>query len=283
MSSTETAAIAAGTLALTIGEKRYSVRSRDGYDLSIPLQFDGAQPRFFGAAPAHGETLVAGSFVGDVRRGGSCNCSTYSMTPHCNGTHTECVGHVTADRISIRDVARETFIPAQLLSVTPLAVELTRESSIPAAQGGDTLITREALQHAAQSHDMRGCRALVIRTLPNEPEKQGRNYDAQPPAYFSAEAMKWIVAQGIDHLVVDLPSIDRAADAGHLTAHRLFWGMPPKVTDAAHATRAHATVTELAYIDNAIADGLYVLNLQVAPFSADAAPSRPFLLKVVPQ
>jgi hypothetical protein len=95
--------------------------------------------------------------------------------------------------------------------------------------------------------------------------------------------MQWIVALGIDHLVVDLPSIDRAADEGHLTAHRLFWGMPPQVTDAFHATRAHATVTELAYIDDAISDGLYLLNLQVAPFNADAAPSRPFLIELSEQ
>jgi hypothetical protein len=128
---------------------------------------------------------------------------------------------------------------------------------------------------------MRGCRALVIRTLPNGPDKQSRDYDVEPAAYFSSDAMHWIVARGIDHLVVDLPSVDRAADAGLLTAHRLFWGMPPNAVLAQHATRAHATITELAYIDDVIADGLYLLNLQVAPFNSDAAPSRPLLLQLI--
>jgi hypothetical protein len=38
----------------------------------------------------------------------------------------------------------------------------------------------------------------------------------------------------------------------------------------------------LAFIDDAIADGHYLLNLQVAPFVADAAPSRPILLPLTP-
>lgn len=269
---------------LQIGGRRYGVNMDDCHDLSIPLQFDGRQPSFFGAAAAHSDALKAGSFTGDVRQGGTCNCSTYSLTPHCNGTHTECVGHITSDRISVRDIAREVLVPAQLLTVMPETTQSTSEHSVPAPQPGDTLITRASLERAALSHDLTGCRALVVRTLPNAPDKQFRDYDAaHPPAYFSSDAMHWIVALGIDHLVVDLPSVDRANDQGQLTAHRVFWGMPPVVTEALHATRAHATITELAYIDEAIADGLYLLNLQVAPFSADAAPSRPFLMTLIAQ
>lgn len=274
----------AASFTVQIGGRRYGVNPDDCHDLSIPLQFDGPQPSFFGADPARSVVLKAGSFTGDVRQGGTCNCSTYSLTPHCNGTHTECVGHITTDRISVRDIAREVLLPAQLLSVTPTANQSTTEQSVPAPQPGDTLITRAALEQAAQAHDLTGCRALIVRTLPNTPAKQFRDYDAMhPPAYFSSDAMRWIVALGIDHLVVDLPSVDRANDEGHLSAHRVFWGMPPEVTKAHHAKRAHATITELAYIDDAIVDGLYLLNLQVAPFAADAAPSRPFLLTLVAQ
>ena len=42
-----------------------------------------------------------GQFIGDTRMGGPCNFETYSITPHCNGTHTECVGHITNERVSI--------------------------------------------------------------------------------------------------------------------------------------------------------------------------------------
>jgi hypothetical protein len=93
--------------------------------------------------------------------------------------------------------------------------------------------------------------------------------------------MHWIVDNGITALVVDLPSLDRGDDA-ELTTHRIFWGLPPGATQAAQAARPGATVTELAFIDDSIPDGQYLLNLQVAPFVADAAPSRPILLPLTP-
>jgi hypothetical protein len=42
------------------------------------------------------------------------------------------------------------------------------------------------------------------------------------------------------------------------------------------------TVTELIYAPDPIPDGHYLLNLQVAPLLADAAPSRPVLYPVRP-
>ena len=82
------------------------------------------------------------------------------------------------------------------------------------------------------------------------------------------------------HLVVDLPSIDRAQDEGRLTAHRIFFGLPPAVTQLAAATRATATVTELAYIPESVADGPYLLELQVPALGGDAVPSRPLLYRL---
>lgn len=265
-----------------IGGKRWIADVAYALDLSIPLQFDGAQPSFFGAGAASAHALEAGSFIGDVRRGGSCNCSSYSLTPHCNGTHTECVGHVTADPVAIRDISIDHVSPAWLVTVAPERADATREDSDPAPQPADPLITQKALQSSVGAQLEAGYRALIIRTSPNDSGKRHRDYDAAPVApYFSAQAMRWIVAQNVRHLVVDLPSLDRRADEGRLTAHRIFWGLPPGATDSAAATRRDATVTELAYIDDSIPDGKYLLNLQVAPFMSDAAPSRPILYPLV--
>ena len=44
--------------------------------------------------------------------------------------------------------------------------------------------------------------------------------------------------------------------------------------------RADATITELIYVDGAILDGSYLLNLQIASFELDASPSKPVLYKV---
>ena len=64
--------------------------------------------------------------------------------------------------------------------------------------------------------------------------------------------------------------MDKEEDGGVLQAHREFWNYPA-------ATRYNATITELIYVRNAIQDGTYLLNLQVAPFDNNASPSRPLL------
>jgi arylformamidase len=248
------------------------------HDISIPLVFDAPQPNFFGAPRASSTPLAAGSFIGDVAQGGSCNCATYTLTPHCNGTHTESVGHVTRDHSGFAAVQIPALCVAQLVTVAPIDSDRTRETTTPAPKSGDVLITRESLEAACRGENTEAT-ALVIRTTPNPESKRQRSYGPNhPAAFFSADAMRWIVAQNFEHLVVDLPSVDRAEDEGHLTAHRIFWGLPAGSTNASDALRAHATITELAYIDDVIPDGMYVLNLQIPPFQSDAAPSRPLLM-----
>jgi arylformamidase len=250
--------------------------------IAIALAFDGAQPSFYGAPPATATPLRSGSFVGDVLQGGSCRCSTYTLTPHCNGTHTESIGHVVREPVSIHATLREAFLVARVVSVSPAVVQ-DGAADAPVMQG-DQLITAAQLQSALQDPAAADCDALVVRTLPNASDKLTRNYalDAGMPPYFSIDAMRWLVAQGYDHLVVDLPSVDRAVDGGLLRGHRIFWGLPDGSVQLAAATRPHATLTELAYIDDSIADGLYLLNLQVPAFDSDAAPSRPILYPLEP-
>lgn len=268
---------APSALAVEIAGRRWRVAVNDecsGHDISIPLRFNEAQPTFFGAAAASAEPITAGSFVGDVRHGGSCNCSIHTLAPHCNGTHTECAGHITRERLSVRDLAIRHLSAALLISVTP---EPSAETP------GDRVISVSALSKAIGTATLSDYQALVVRTLPNESSKLTCNYDAGPmPPYFAVEAMRHIVDRGIDTLIVDLPSIDRAQDGGKLAAHRVFWGMPAGSTSAATVTRKHATITEMAFIDDTVTDGPYLLNLQVAPFVIDAAPSRPILLPLSP-
>lgn len=265
-----------------IGGKRWSADFAYAHDVSIALDFNGAQPNFFGVVHGTAAAVRMGSFVGDVRRGGSCNCFTHTLTPHCNGTHTECVGHVTRDPVSIRDIAVEHLLPALLVTVAPESID-TSNCGEPISQPHDRVITRTSLQIAAAGN-ARDCHALVVRTLPNERDKISRQYSFEPaPPYFSVAAMQWIVEQGIRHLVVDLPSVDRAQDEGRLAAHRIFWGLAAGAQQATAALRGQCTITELAYIDDSIADGTYLLNLQVPPFAADAAPSRPILYPLKPE
>lgn len=252
------------------------------FDISIPLHFGGPQPSHFGAHPAAASALRSGEFVGDVRLGGSCNCEEYRLTPHCNGTHTECVGHVTGERSSVHALAMGGPEIALLLSVAPVEARGANETANPEPKPGDRLISARALSHAWQRWPELSPAALVIRTLPNDAGKLARAYDpAVPPPYLTREAVEMIVTRGIEHLLLDVPSLDRSHDQGLLSGHRLFWGLPPGSRSLSQARRPRATVTELVFVPDQAADGFYLLDLQLAPFVADATPSRPLLFPVL--
>jgi hypothetical protein len=145
----------------------------------------------------------------------------------------------------------------------------------------DLVITRAALSGAAARWLGDPWTALVVRTLPNDPGKRFTQYAGPcPAAYFTVDAMHWIVERGVTSLVVDLPSLDRADDGGALAAHRAYWGLPAGARDARQARRGSALVTELAYVPDSVPDELYLLDLHVPAFAADAAPSRPVLYRV---
>ena len=210
-----------------------------------------------------------------MERGGSCNCELITLIPHSNGTHTECAGHLTRERLDAWRIVPAGLVPALLLSVEAEAP--AGEGTDPAPQPTDRLITRRALERAWPAVLPFVPRAVVIRTLPNTPDKRTRDYTGQTPPYLSQEAAALLVSRGVLHLVVDVPSIDRAHDEGRLTAHRLFFGLPRGSVQLAAATRPAATSTELAFIPDTIADGAYLLELQVPALDGDAVPSRPLL------
>ncbi|MGB5102113.1 MAG: cyclase family protein [Steroidobacteraceae bacterium] len=250
-------------------------------DLAIPLEFDGPQPRFFIDQPASARPLEAGGFTGRVRTGSSCNCAVQTLAPHCHGTHTECVGHVTRDDTTLAEVTPVPPTLALAVSVLPVPLGSRLHDRPTVCEPQDPVITRELLATAAQRWARDPWTALVVRTLPNDPSKRHRAYDGPCPApYFTPDAMRWIVERGVDSLVVDLPSLDRADDGGGLAAHRAYWGLRPSAQAARLAARGRALVTELAYVPDTAADGLYLLDLQVPAFASDAAPSRPVLYPV---
>jgi hypothetical protein len=245
--------------------------------LAVELDFAGAQPRHFGAPRASARPFEAPGFSGSVARGASCNCEVISLIPHCNGTHTECVGHLTRERLDASRVAPLGLLPALLLTLEPEPAGAGGEGSEPEPRSGDLLITARALQRAWPRALPLTPAALIVRTLPNAPDKRGRDYSQQNPPYLSREAAALLVARRIAHLVVDLPSIDRAHDAGRLTAHRVFFGLPAGATELKRAARPAATVTELAFVPAEARDGACLLELQLPALAGDAVPSRPLL------
>ena len=250
------------------------------HDLAIAQDFDGAQPRWFDAPPAHSAALSSGGFSGRVARGASCNCSTLTLTPHCDGTHTECAGHLTREPLDVRTVAPAGLLPALLVSVTPVAAGRCVESTRPPPLADDLLVTAAALMQAWPARPPFAARALIVRTRPNSGNKRRRDYRNEPAAFLSLPAAQLMVARGIEHLVLDLPSADRAADGGLLSAHREFFGLPVGSVALAAVGRPQCTITELAFMDDAAADGCYLLGLQLPALGGDALPSRPLLYPV---
>ena len=115
---------------------RSASTSSQPVDLAVPLDFNGPQPRHFGAPPRDARTPSRSpGFNGAVARGASCNCEVITLIPHCNGTHTECVGHLTREAVDAYRAAPAGLIPALLVSVAPEPAGAAREASEPAARG----------------------------------------------------------------------------------------------------------------------------------------------------
>ena len=267
-------------ISIEINNETYKINSENPLDIAIPLNFNGVQPTAYGVGKAVSKPCEAGEIVGDTRRNGSCNFEQITFIPHCNGTHTECVGHITNERIAIHDCLKDVFIPASLISVKPENANETNENYAIKLSESDKLITRKIIEKSFQNLGNPKFNALIIRTLPNDESKLSRKYLEIIPPFFSTEAMKFLVEIGIKHLLVDTPSIDRLFDEGKLSNHRIFWNIEAGKFELNEKSRKNNTITELIFVPNFIKDGFYLLNLQIAPFAADASPARPILFEI---
>lgn len=254
--------------------KKYSIDFSKGIDISIPLFFNGEQPNTYGVDKATSKAYKDGQFIGDTRKGGPCNFETYSFTPHCNGTHTECIGHITIERVDILSSLNEEIIASTVISVLP---KKSNEHYIPDLSSADLVITKKDLEAQLKNANFDFLKALIIRTLPNFEKKKKRDYMNNAPAFLSIEAMQYIVGLGVEHLLVDIPSVDRLFDEGHLSSHNIFWETKNKEFSL---TTKHKTITEMIFVPEDVKDGTYLLNLQIPAFVSDAAPSRPILYRI---
>ncbi len=250
-------------------------------DLSIPIAFDDDDGRAFSLGPARTKAVEGGSFVGDVRRGGSCNCETHTLTPHGDGTHTEGPGHILATRRPV--VVNEPLCLALLVRVTPIALGDSVDDVAGNHRHDDRVVDRGLLEDALAAIVVPPGApgpplALIVATGSGAVRRRQRHSGTNPP-YLTLDAAACVRERGFMHLLVDLPSLDREDDGGLLSAHRAFFDIAPGAVDAPNV--APRSVTELIAVDDDVAVGAYALFLQVAPFVADAAPSRPLIAPFV--
>ena len=260
----------------------YQVNIVFPHSIAIKMAFNKDQPNHFGADPAKATPMQSGGFIGDTEQGGSCNVNQLILNPHCNGTHTETLAHICDTSgvlsLSIADIEIAPLVPCMLISVAPEHGMSSGESYRPDLTDGDEVVTRKQLERALRDIDNCQLTSLVIRTLPNDSGKCTRIYnEEQQPAFLSLDAVLYLNERGVEHLLLDLPSIDRLHDEGLMTSHHLFWQVPEGSHQAGQHSLINKTITEMAYIDEQIVDGFYFLNLQMPAFINDAAPSRPVL------
>jgi len=235
-------------------------------DIGMPLAEGSHGVNCFFAPYMTAGPVVAGDFIGSTAKGGPVNFLNVTFNPHGNGTHTECVGHITKARFSIHQCLRNFHFFAKLVSVYPMLHE-----------DGDKIIRRQQLEHLIAPGE---AEAIILRTLPNDTFKLTMNYSGSNPPWLHPDAATFLVECGVEHLLLDLPSADREEDGGSLLSHKSFWGISGQNEDE---IRENCTITELIYVPPEIKDGLFLLNLQIAAFELDASPSKPVLFHLTPE
>ncbi|MEQ9263072.1 MAG: cyclase family protein [Owenweeksia sp.] len=235
--------------------RKYRADLSKGIDLSSVLGDEKRELRAWYVPPVLKEPVQGDGWVGSVKKGSPVNFYDIRFNPHGNGTHTESYGHISEKQESINDQFTQFHTLAYLINITP------------EERSGDRLITLSDIRSRIKKWNFE---SLILKTG-NYPE--GYDFSNTNPAYLEPELVSFIKEMGVQHLLLDLPSVDRESDGGKVEAHKIFWDFPD-------APREGCTITELIRVPEGTADGLYLLNLQIAPFHNDASPSRPVIFEV---
>jgi kynurenine formamidase len=235
-------------------DKMYEADLESGVDLSIPFGHEESYSAW-GSPGMQAEPVRYGDWIGSVEAGAAVNFYDLRLNPHGNGTHTEWAGHIMKERGSVTDQIRGEWFLAFLVEGRPDASGCISEPEL--------LVGYEELPPA-----------LVLRTTAAYQRPADRNFTGTAPPFLSPSFVHGLRKRGVDHLLIDLPSVDPEEDEGRLEAHRAFW------FSGGEEWRPHATITEFIQVSAELEQGLYLLHLQLAPLTNDASPSRPILYPV---
>ena len=204
-----------------------------------------------------------GDFIGSVNKGGAVNFREILINPHGNMTHTESVGHISKEEINVNKLLKTNNFLAQLITIKPQKIINKNKKEV------DQIISLKQIKNKI----IPNIQALIIKTQNNYNELTKKNYNHTNWPFLAESSASYIRSKGIQHLLIDQPSIDKEFDEGKLLAHRAFWNYPNEID-------SKKTITELIGIPNHVKDGRYLLNLTLANIENDAVPSRPIIYKL---
>ena len=250
---------------IQIADKEYKVDLNKPIDISMPLRAGEGNPSAWYVDGISIDPVRTEAFTGSVKEGGSVNFRTISFNPHGNGTHTECLGHITPKVYSVNQSIKSYFSLVKVISVKPEKGWNDDEF----CSEEDLILSVNSIKEATGGNLEE---SIVIRTLPNEDVKLHKNWSETNWPQLDKNAAAWFADMDVKNLLIDLPSVDREMDGGKLLSHHAFWQVP-------QSERMDASITEMIYVPDEIEDGTYLLELQFAPFENDASPSRPVLYR----
>ena len=230
----------------------------------------------FGLPSIEEKGFEAGDFIGSIDDGGYLNCKILTIAPHGMGTHTESIRHIVADGPPVCEIVPLVPIRIRLVTLSPVQLTETSESYSP-GESTDLVLTEARLQILVKNLDNSDVIGLMIRST-GDVDKKDADYTGANPPFFTTEAMKYISSR-FEHLLVDLPSVDRESDDGQLLNHRSFWNVEAGQTHLRSDCKSQRSITEMIDVPALIKDGDYWCLIAVPNIETDALPSRVLIWK----
>ena len=247
---------------ININNEKFKVDLNNPIDLSLTSKVENSFKAWY-VDEIKINTIKNGDFIGSVNEGGAVNFREILINPHGNMTHTESVGHISKEKINVNKLLKTNNFLAQLITIKPQKIINKNKKEV------DQIISLKQIKNKI----IPNIQALIIKTQNNYYELTKKNYNNTNWPFLAESSASYIRSKGIQHLLIDQPSIDKEFDEGKLLAHRAFWNYPNEID-------SKKTITELIGIPNHVKDGRYLLNLTLANIENDAVPSRPIIYKL---
>lgn len=100
-----------------IGAYEYDLEQ--GFAICIPFHQGPDQVNCYYAPPFSVSPVVMGDFTGEISSGAPVNYRNISVNPHGNGTHTECLAHISDADLDVHAALTDSFFPVQVLTIAP--------------------------------------------------------------------------------------------------------------------------------------------------------------------
>ena len=210
------------------------------------------------------------------------NVDKLTICAHNNRTHTESTRHIYSNGLNISDIVDNhdniSFYGCIIISVKPRFIYQINtkndkyECGVNIDKYNDLIITKSMIEtkinniidmnNKALSSFFKQC--IFIRV---ECDKNIKNTNCP---FLSNDAMQYLHNNFTNVFGINLCSVDRF-ESPKVPNHRIWFGHNPK---------SNRLIVEGLLIPNNIYDGIYCLNLQLAPIAnTDAVPTRPIVYK----